>query len=239
MKRVLSIIFLAALTTVLGTSCKKDTDYVSTITYQVVITLEEGSLLIWPVGTPFVDPGFTAIEKGKDVHSKVEVDGASDITGMDEGVFGITYSAVNEDGWPVSVSRKVVVLGAVAAYDIAGTYNSDISRSYNSLTASRSSTVNIDKIVDGVYNISCLLGGWYFVQYGADYGSLASASGIIKVNPDDTIDILEGYIPLFGAEIESFDPANTKVDDPIAGVITLCTIMSDTPTMEFTVTLTK
>ena len=105
-----NILFIATLALLaLGfTSCEKESAGLTKITYYAEIALEGESTMIVAKGSEFVDPGFTATMKREDVTDKVEIN--SNVDTSASGVYSVTYSIVNEDGFPASASRTVIVL---------------------------------------------------------------------------------------------------------------------------------
>lgn len=113
---------LVVFTVVLLAGCEDITTsgYTRT-TYYPVITLKGDVALSIPVGGQYTEPGFTATMGDKDATKIVKVSGTVDPT--KPGVYTITYSAVNEDGFSASVSRFIGVISpAAAAMDISGAY---------------------------------------------------------------------------------------------------------------------
>ena len=90
------------------TSCEKESQGVTQITYFAEIVLNGDATMVVAKGSTFVDPGCTAVMKGEDVTDKVAV--SSNVDTSVSGVYTITYSIVNADGFPASASRTVVVL---------------------------------------------------------------------------------------------------------------------------------
>ena len=145
MKYKIILFFLLAMT--VFSSCNKhdirqDDQYVgiSKITYYVVLTLKGESIASVVQGDSYTDPGATATSNGADV--TYTTDGTVDTN--TPGLYVITYSAVNADGFASSISRTVVV---IPAHENAGV---DISGSYDYIGSS-TFTSTIAKVAEGVY----------------------------------------------------------------------------------------
>jgi hypothetical protein len=102
-------------------SCEKDdeTAEISKITTYPILELKGEEWNVVLQGGSFTDPGVEATIGGEPV--EVAVDGA--VEPAKPGVYVITYTATNKDGFSASVTRKVGVISAVtAAMDITGQY---------------------------------------------------------------------------------------------------------------------
>src|SRR5690606_14554133 len=109
-KIYLSTIFLLA--GLLFWSCDKDeTDNISRITYFANIEITGEEYLVLEVGDAYEEEG--AIAKAGDETLEVETSGEVDTS--TPGVYNVTYSAINEDGYAASKTRTVLV----AAEDIS------------------------------------------------------------------------------------------------------------------------
>jgi hypothetical protein len=140
-------IFFISITTfsLLMSSCKKDeiisTDTNvghSTITYFVDLSLKGSASMVITKGGIFTDPGAIATENGKNV--TITVDGSVDAS--TPGIYQLTYSAKNKDGFSKSVSRIVAVTpgGEVPGTDMSGKY-----------AGIAPLIANVTKIGDGIY----------------------------------------------------------------------------------------
>jgi hypothetical protein len=119
----LTIIVLA---TIALFSCNKtDFDYPagtvgrSKILYYPAVTTQGQRLLVINQGSTFTDPGVTATLNGQPVQYTT----SGTVNTAVPGVYNLTYSARNEQGYSASDWRTVVVVGNdVAANDFSGTY---------------------------------------------------------------------------------------------------------------------
>ncbi len=138
MRKVINTAIVALIAGLLG--CEDvTTDHVSFITTYPVITLNSPALIIQAKGVAFVDP---AEAKVGDQTVPLKIDGAVDET--KPGLYLITYTATNKDGFGRSTSRQVVVYDpATDATDLTGAY----------LRAATGVTVNVVKVSPSTYHI--------------------------------------------------------------------------------------
>lgn len=130
-------------------SCKKDTiintpDRVGTskVTYYPIITLTGNTIIAVANGTAYTDPGV----KAKAGAADVPVTTSGDVTTSEDGVYTVTYSATNSDGFSSSARRTVVVYTTAAdaaAHDLSGNYARTLNGSVATWT----------KIAPGVYTV--------------------------------------------------------------------------------------
>ena len=114
-------LLIAALAFVGLTSCDYDGSDDAKVTKYVTIELTGGNQTLVPVGSEYTDPGYTATEGTEDVTSKVVVSG--DQVDPDKvGIYNVTYSAKNVDGFAAEVTRTVLVYDPAITTDITGTY---------------------------------------------------------------------------------------------------------------------
>lgn len=209
MKKV--IYSLAVMFALVGfTSCDYDSKDDAKITYYVSIELEGDEVLQVPVGTEFVDPGYKAIENGEDVTSKVVV-GGDEVDADQVGIYHVTYSAKNVDGFSKSVSRTVVVYNPDVTTNISGTYTVEANTLPRSVNGN---PVTLTELAPGLYSISDWWGGLYDVTIG--YGAAYRATGYLQLNEDNTIEGISGS-SVWGDETPfeyatgSYNPATDKV----------------------------
>ena len=131
-------------------SCKKDsfnypdgTVGISKITYFPILTLKGDRVMLLVKGTAFTDPGVTATEAG----AAIPATASGQVNINTPGVYDISYSATNKDGYPASISRKVVVYDTkadAAANNFSGKYARDTNGAISNWT----------KLGPGVYSVS-------------------------------------------------------------------------------------
>lgn len=202
------------------TSCHEvTTEDTSYVTNYVTFELEGGSTYLHPVGTEFVDPGFTAMEGAEDVTANVEVD-YSAVDGYSMGLYTLTYSAVNADGFAASTTRTVIVYDAgYAGPDVSGSYTVQPGsyRNYNSGTISSFSgfSVSVSQVAPGFFYVSDYIGGYYDQVVG--YGSSYAMTGYFAIESDNTtISAVSSYVSGWG---DSMDYMENGKYDAAAGTL--------------------
>ncbi|MBR1878425.1 MAG: DUF5012 domain-containing protein [Paludibacteraceae bacterium] len=233
MKKKILFIAVMALLTVGFASCEKESLGKTQITYYAEIQLEGESQMIIDKGSTYVEPGFTATMAGKDVSDQVTVTG--DVDTSASGVYTISYSVVNADGFVASASRTVVVLDP--ADPIEGFWQLDASvstRDYNGTVASYKGNFQILFLSEGAgtYFVDDLFAGWY--AQGAGYGTAYAMQAEITIAADGTITLEYSYVPGWG---DSADYLNAGVYDAANKQITYK--VGYAGIMEFDVTLNK
>jgi len=193
-------------------SCEKEltSEGVSKLTYYVTFELTGGSTYLSPLGTPFVEPGYKAMEGSADVTDKVTTGGTVDANTI--GLYDLSYSATNIDGFPASTTRTVIVYDPAAPVtDLTGSYLSDVSR----VSPARSFTdlsVNITKVAPGIFYVSDLLGGFYDQGANYMYGPLYAMTGYVQLKSDNTISYISSYVQAWG---DSLNGLTDGVYDPL------------------------
>lgn len=221
-------ILVILFSTFLFASCEKETEGISKVTYYCELDLNGGEILPVAKGSTYTDPGYVALENGEDVSDRVTVSGT--VNTAAEGSYTLTYTINNAEGFPTTLSRRVIVYDnsdVNTTNDIEGAYNSTVLRNGSALPAAQQKVappwaITIVKLTDGVYHISDLLGGWYAI--GRNYGSGYAGEGVILVKSDNTIDILWSQIKSWGSYVQL---VGTSSYDPTTETLTLSTKMSD------------
>lgn len=186
MKKVIYSAIFGALAALSFTSCEDETSAgLTRITYYPVIELEGGDVVIG-LGEDYVEPGAVATLNGADVTSSMKV--TNDIDNSQVGLYHVTYSAVNADGFSASETRNVYVVneGSIATiYHAESQYGS---RHYFNLP------IQMYDNGDGTYDVDDILGGFYclgrypgYEAYGYDFWAEAT----IRVNDDGSVELLE------------------------------------------------
>lgn len=211
MKKSLYLIVCAAALFVLGSCQKLTTEGVTRTTYYPVLGLEGDDPYVVTLGQSYVEPGYTATLNGEDVSAGVTV--SSNVDTSAPGIYSVTYSAVNEDGFSASISRDVYVLNPGGIDNVYSSHARMGSRDYKDLP------IVIKKVSDGVYEIEDLCGGFYcygrYPGYEPTYDFHAEAR--FKINADNTITLTGAGSWYFK---NSFDYSNfTGTYDPTTGVI--------------------
>lgn len=230
--KLLYLMLLVALVPFMS-SCDEDTKGVTFTTYYPVLTLEGETTLYVDKGSTFTDPGYYAELNGEDVTSQVIV--TSNVNTSTSGVYTITYSITNEDGFNSSTSRSVIVTDPNDP--IEGFYDTDPEesyRDYNGITPYGDSyEVLILNNGDGTYTVDDMFGGWYAVRAG--YGTSYAMEGIIAIDDDGTVELLDSYVPGWGDSVESMTDATY---DESTGTFSWLVEYTDTP-IYFHVTMYK
>ena len=94
---------------------------ISKVTNFPILDFKGDQYMAIPVGSIFTDPGITA----KEGTSEIVYTTSGSVNSNTVGVYLLTYSAVNKDGFPASISRAVAVYStdaAAAANDFSGAY---------------------------------------------------------------------------------------------------------------------
>jgi len=175
---------------------------ISKITHYITFSLTDGSVVTFPKGTAFVDPGVVAMEGTKDVSSKVQTQGT---VGTSVGLYFLTYVAVNSDGFTSTTSRTVIVYDPAApATDITGTYTSTAQR-ISPAAIFKNLTVTITKMAPGFFYCTDFIGGYY--DQGRSYGPAYAFPGYFQLNADNTMTIISSSNQGWGSTITSLTPA--------------------------------
>lgn len=184
-------------------SCDKESEGLTRITYFPIITLEGESYMIVDKGSQFVDPGYKAELNGEDVTSQVTV--TSNVDTSKSGIYSISYSAKNEDGFEAKASRTVVVLNPADA--VEGFYYTD-PESYR-INSSGAKTVygsSFEILIigngDGTYSVDDLLGGYYCQRAG--YGANYALGGTIAIDADGNVTALDSFLPGWADSLDDF-----------------------------------
>jgi hypothetical protein len=210
MKKIIYLI-LVACGVIMFSACSKDSQDLSKVTYYVDMELVGDAVLGSEVGTSFVDPGVTAYENGEDISSTVIVTGSVDSEKV--GYYPLSYTAINVDGFPKSVSRKVFVYDPSITTDISGSYTTSdgTKRVYGgtTTTAFTGYGVTIEEVKPGIFYISDFFGGYYDQRAG--YGSTYAMTGYFRLHADNTITLLQSSVVGWGDGLDyleegSYDP---------------------------------
>jgi hypothetical protein len=201
MKKNFLYSMILMLATMFVTSCENDsTEGLTFITYYPTLTLEGESFVTSPKGSAFQDPGYSATLQGEDVTSQVEV--KSNIDTNKSGLYTISYSITNEDGFAKTASRQVLVVDPNDPIENLYTTSADSYRnSGGKITVYGASyKLYILSNGDGTYTINDMLGGYYDKRAG--YGSAYAMVGTFTVAEDGTITALSGNVAGWGDSMD-------------------------------------
>lgn len=167
MKKIF-ISFMCVLGLSLSSCDTESTGDVSRITVFPEISIVGDATLYTVAGEPFNDPGATASIGG----SAIDFETVGSVDTNTPGIYNLSYTAVNSDGFEAAAARTVIV------------YENDdpIAGVYNGIRDNRGvgGTVLISTRSDGNYDITDFLAGFY--HYGLGYGPAYSFPGVISVN---------------------------------------------------------
>lgn len=186
MKKYILILIASALA-LFAVSCKKESAGVTKITYYPVFELKGDNPLVVTVGSTFTDPGFTATLEGADITNQATVDSNVDASQM--GVYEVSYSATNKDGYSYTATRTVIVANPGNIDNVYISETSMGTRSYSGCI-----TV-ITKETDGSYIIDDLCAGFYYYGRYPGYEPTYNFHAKTKF----TVDAATGAITVLGA----------------------------------------
>jgi len=208
MKKIIYSLFVCL--TLLLVSCSDKTSFDdSKITYYVTFAISGDQTMLVPVGTKYVDPGVKATEGTKDVTSAMKTTGTVDPNAI--GLYPVTYSAINADGFASSAIRTVIVYDPTVKTDISGKYllatgSYRLNLTSGAHTAFSGYSVTIDYIAPGIFHVSDFFAGYY--EFRAKYGSAYAMTGYIKLNPDNSIGLLSSKVASWGDSLNSLANAS-------------------------------
>ncbi len=137
--KLIKNIALLAIVLVGISSCSLEDPIESRVTEYAEFEVTGGPYVYWEQGEAFTEPGVVAIAGGETL--EVQIDGTVDVN--TPGVYVLTYSSVNADGFAATTTRFV----AVGNTDVA--FNRDLSGLYLTHNTGRENTVT--QIIPGFY----------------------------------------------------------------------------------------
>lgn len=215
-------------------SCSDEEKTDSRPTYYPVFTIVGDEFQLVPVGTSFVDEGCKATLNGEDYSDQVVAEGVEDVDPNTPGLYYITYTVVNPDGYSSSVSRTVAVCDPSITTDMSGVYSvqSESYRNYGGNVSPYKGAFNVSftEVAPGLYKVSDWLAGWY--DQGAGYGKSYAMAGYAQLLADNTIVFISGLVPGWGDSADDFrdgkyDPETGTISYEIdyAGVMTFGVVL--------------
>jgi len=190
-----SILIFYSLVTLFLVACNKtnihNTDEevgISRVTFFPVLTLNGERYTTIAVGSAFTDPGIVAREGSADI---IYTKSGSVNTNV-PGIYTLTYTAVNKDGFPASLVRTVAVYSTdadAASNDLSGMY----------LRAATGLVSSWSKIGPGVYSVSN--------PGGAGIGT---GTNVIVFNPTGNSIYIPPQVIEDGTELTSSDGIYTQ-----------------------------
>lgn len=219
------------------TSCNDDNDEAtdSHLTYYPVLALNGDDLVQVPIGTSYEEQGASATLSGEDVSSDVVITGSVDSN--TPGIYTITYTYTNPDGYSSSITRTVAVCDPTITTDISGTYtvaagSKRVNISSGAEVAFNGYTVTITKAAPGIFYVSDLMGGYYDQRAG--YGSSYAMTGYIQLLADNTIELLSSSVAGWGDEATGWTTGTyNEADGSVSYVVNYASVL------DFDIILTK
>lgn len=231
MKKVIYSAVLAMAALIMA-SCEKESEGLTRTTYYPILTLEGDQTIILDKGGSFVEPGYSANLNGEDVTDKVSV--VSNIDASTSGIYSVTYSIKNEDGFASNATRKIIVLDSNDP--IEGIYNASAEsfRLYNGATVYYGNEFSFLVINEGSsYKFEDLFGGYYSQRAG--YGSAYNMGGHVTFDSSYNMTLVDSYIDGWG---DSLDGLTDGKFDPETKTLTFVSVYNGN-TMYFNITAVK
>lgn len=188
------------------TSCNDSKDELtdSRLTYYVKLDMQGDAFVQVPIGSTYTDAGCTATMNGEDATSRIITTGLDAIDTNTAGLYTVTYSAVNADGFPASVSRTVAVCDPTITTDISGTWTTQTGtyRLYGGTTNTPFAgyTCKIQKAAPGIFSVSDFFAGYYDQRAG--YGSSYACKGYLQLLADGTLVCLSNGVAGWGDALD-------------------------------------
>lgn len=232
MKNKILLLLMIGLAVAGMSSCTKETTAGMTgVTFYPDIVMNGEPLIYVKLGETYTDEGASATENG----TPIDVVVSSNVDTSTPGSYSVGYKATNQDGFSKTVSRDIVVYdGNTSTYDLAGEYSGHVIRN-SSAAREYTLPVTLTAIdgVDGVFEISDWIAGFYAASPDYGYGPNYAFVGIIQINGDNEVIELAMTNP-WG------DPFDSVVGtyDPATGIIKYTAYWLD-GTYDFAVDLTK
>ncbi|MDR1022272.1 MAG: DUF5012 domain-containing protein [Prevotellaceae bacterium] len=196
--------YLAFLSVLLLFGCEKETENVSRTTYYCDFSLKGNPVEFVSLGSAYSEPGWEASDQGVDVSSAVVTSGAVDAN--EAGLYRISYSVKNTDGFPATLTRQVVVCDVTPSPLETGFYTVSKNSNRNVTTAyGQDFTILIYQVSPGEFYVSDLFGGWY--EQRAGYGSDYAMTGSIKLESDNTLSLVESSVVGWGDGLDGLSGA--------------------------------
>lgn len=153
MKKIFYFVLVALAALTLASCEKKASEGLTRVTYYPELQLKGDNPYVIQLGGSYTEPGYVATLNGEDITGTVTT--SSNVDTKSPGIYNVTYSAVNPDGFTASISRSVYVLNPGGIDNVYSSYCQMGSRKYNNLP------IVISKVKEGIYEIEDLCGGYY------------------------------------------------------------------------------
>lgn len=217
MKKIFLFSLILGMSVFSLTSCNDSKDELtdSRLTYYVNLEMLGDAFVQVPIGSSYSDAGCTATMNGQDATSRIVTTGIEDIDVNTAGLYLVTYSAINDDGFPASVSRTVAVCDPSITTDISGTWTTQAGtqRIYGGKTVTPFAdyTCKITKAAPGIFAVSDFFAGYYDQRAG--YGSSYACKGYLQLLADNSLVCLSNSVAGWGDSLDegtfsgTYDPA--------------------------------
>jgi len=217
MKKVFLYSMMLCMSAIGFTSCNDDEDQLtdSRLTYYVNLELQGDAFVQVPIGTSYTDAGCTATMNGQDATSRIVTSGLDAIDVNTAGLYTVTYSAVNDDGFPASITRTVAVCDPTITTDLSGTWTTQTGtqRIYKGTTVTPFAgySIKITKAAPGIFYVTDFFAGYYDQRAG--YGSSYACKGYLQLLADNNLVCLSNGVAGWGDSLDegtfsgTYDPA--------------------------------
>lgn len=234
MKKILYYGLAVCLIMGVFTACNDNKDQLtdSRLTYYAVMDVQGSSFVEVPIGSAYHDAGCKATLNGEDYTSHIVTKGVNTINNQKAGLYYVTYTATNADGFSTSATRTVAVCDPTITTDMSGSYT--VSTGTFRLragvtTAYQGYKISVTKAAPGIFYVSDIIGGYYDQRAG--YGESYAMKGYFQLMADNSIQILSGDIASWGDGYTSFRDGKY---DPVANTISYTVVYGG---MDFTVVM--
>ena len=193
------ILFVTVVFAFLTVGCNKTTEGVTQVMDYVSIQLLGDNPYVSLLGGDYQEPGYTATYKGQDYTSQVTV--TSDVDTSYPGIYSVTYSAENQEGYSYPFVRDVYVLNPGGVANIYVSTCSMGSNTYKGII-----TV-VSEYAPGIYVIDDMCGGYYYAGRYPGYEPTYNfhAKTYFTLAEDGSIIVLKAGSWFF---VNSFDYSN-------------------------------
>lgn len=234
MKKILFYTLMFCLASVGFTSCSDDDELTdSKVTYYATLEIQGDEFTLVPLGTNYVDAGCKGVINGEDCTSGIVTTGLEDVDSNTPGLYNVTYTYTNTEGYSSSVTRTVAVCDPSITTNIAGRYTlqpGSYRDDSGAIGEFSGFSVSITQAAPGLFYVSDFFGGFY--DQGKGYGSSTAMTGYVQLLSDNTIKLLSSHVENWGDSLDSFengkyDPATGEIsfDAAYAGQMTFHVIL--------------
>ncbi len=208
-------------------SCDDSDQHTDTrVTNYFTLSVNGDDVVYVDANSTYTDAGCSAELAGEDASDKVVVDNPVNTSKI--GPYTVVYTATNSDGFSVSASRTVYVGKPVTGAVSEGSFRKTAAGAIVNWSG-----FDIEMLTDGngLYWVEDLMGGYY--EQRAGYGANYSMKGFLKVNADNTVDMVGGgNVVGWG---DAYDAFKGGQFNPATNTISYCVVYAG---MDFNVVLT-